>query len=106
MAIDLKPLSRKELVKLQQDVAKALKDAEIRDLREARKAAERAVSEFGFSLDEISGGKLPARKTKTAGAAKYRNPNNPDQTWSGRGRRPGWMVEAINAGVDPATLEI
>ncbi len=74
MAIDLKSLSRKELIKLQQDVAKALKDAEIRDLREARKAAERAVSEFGYSLDEVSGGKSSSKKVKSVAAAKYRNP--------------------------------
>lgn len=25
---------------------------------------------------------------------KYRNPNDPSQTWSGRGRTPKWLLEA------------
>ena len=27
-------------------------------------------------------------------APKYRNPKDPSQTWTGRGRRPTWIVEA------------
>ena len=30
--------------------------------------------------------------------AKYRHPENPDLTWSGRGRRPAWIREAVGAG--------
>jgi DNA-binding protein H-NS len=28
----------------------------------------------------------------------YRNPNDPSQTWTGRGRRPRWLVAALDAG--------
>lgn len=28
----------------------------------------------------------------------HRNPNNPAQTWAGRGRKPRWLVEALDAG--------
>jgi DNA-binding protein H-NS len=31
-------------------------------------------------------------------AAKYRNPGNEEQTWSGRGKRPRWFNEALKAG--------
>ncbi|WP_354540899.1 H-NS histone family protein [Roseovarius sp. MBR-6] len=31
-------------------------------------------------------------------AAKYRHPENPALTWSGRGRKPQWFVEALDAG--------
>jgi len=39
-------------------------------------------------------------------APKYRNPSDPEQTWSGRGRKPGWLVTALEAGVDISDLEI
>ena len=26
------------------------------------------------------------------------NPNNPEQTWNGRGRRPKWLIEALEQG--------
>jgi DNA-binding protein H-NS len=31
-------------------------------------------------------------------AAKYRNPENPSETWAGRGLAPRWMTAAIKAG--------
>ncbi len=29
---------------------------------------------------------------------KYRNPNEPSETWSGRGKQPRWLAAALNAG--------
>ena len=30
--------------------------------------------------------------------AKYKNPNNPAEVWSGRGRQPRWIREQLKAG--------
>lgn len=30
--------------------------------------------------------------------AKYRNPNEPSETWSGRGKQPRWLAAALKAG--------
>jgi DNA-binding protein H-NS len=30
--------------------------------------------------------------------AKYRNPDSPSETWSGRGKQPRWLVAALKAG--------
>jgi DNA-binding protein H-NS len=29
---------------------------------------------------------------------KYRNPKNPGETWSGRGKRPRWLAKRLGAG--------
>jgi DNA-binding protein H-NS len=29
---------------------------------------------------------------------KYRNPKNPDETWSGRGRQPRWVATQLRSG--------
>jgi DNA-binding protein H-NS len=29
---------------------------------------------------------------------KFRNPDNPAETWSGRGRKPGWFTEKLRLG--------
>lgn len=34
--------------------------------------------------------------------SRYRSPENASQTWSGRGRRPSWIIDALAAGL---TLE-
>lgn len=105
MAIDLSAMSRKELLELRANVDAALKDAEQRERREALEAAEKAAAEFGFSLAELSPEAKKGGKTGKA-AAKYRNPANPEQTWSGRGRKPQWIHEALTSGADISDLEI
>src|SRR6476646_6982467 len=47
--------------------------------------------EHGLSLEEALGKR---RKGKGSVAIKYRDPKNPDNTWTGRGRMPRWMVAA------------
>jgi DNA-binding protein H-NS len=50
-----------------------------------------------------------ARRTYPPVAPKYRNPINPAEVWSGRGKRPRWLEPQIQAGkglddflIDPA----
>ncbi|HRM75876.1 MAG TPA: H-NS histone family protein, partial [Paracoccus sp. (in: a-proteobacteria)] len=37
---------------------------------------------------------------------KYANPADPEQTWTGRGRKPRWVQEALGAGQKLESLEI
>lgn len=113
MKVDLKSMSRKELEKLLKDVKAALQNAAAKDRRAARKAAEKAAAEFGFSLGDLSDDK-PATKSKKArkkaagpkAAPKYANPQDPGQTWTGKGRQPNWYRLAVDNGTAPETMEI
>ncbi|SMO54993.1 H-NS family nucleoid-associated regulatory protein [Ruegeria faecimaris] len=105
MGMNLEKMTRNELLELRANVDVALKAAERRDRKEALEAAQKAAAEFGFSLSELSDGSsksLKLSKTKE----KYRNPSNHDQTWSGRGRKPHWVHEALKAGADISDMEI
>jgi len=42
----------------------------------------------------------------TPAVAKYQNPDNVEQTWTGKGRRPIWFIAAIEAGSSAESLEI
>ena len=107
MGINLKSMSRAELLDLRSDIEKALIDAEKRDRDSARAAAEKAVAEFGFSLSEVTEGGKRGRKAGGPGAApKYRNPDDHSQTWSGRGRKPNWLNAALASGTSIDDLEI
>ena len=103
MSVDLSKMSHKELEALQEDVKSAIKSAYERDRVEARKAAEKAAAEYGFSLDEVSGGARKTKQSKTA--AKYANPSDRTQTWTGKGRQPNWFRELVNNGTPAETLE-
>jgi len=39
-------------------------------------------------------------------AAKYRNPKNADEVWSGRGRMPLWLGAEIKAGKDREDFQV
>jgi DNA-binding protein H-NS len=39
-----------------------------------------------------------AKDRRGAVATKYRNPDNPPENWSGRGRKPKWVEEKLSAG--------
>lgn len=47
-----------------------------------------------------------SRRPYPAVAPKFRNPAQPDQTWSGRGRRPRWVTELLDAGVNIRDFQI
>lgn len=107
MAINLEAMSRKELLQLKSDIESALKAAEIRERKEALLAAEKAAAEYGFSLVEIAGNGRILNGTKLGKTPpRYRNPSNHDETWTGRGRKPRWVHEALSNGADITDLEI
>ncbi len=51
----------------------------------------------GLALEDVLGGR-GGKKTRGTVAPKYRNPADPGQQWSGRGRQPVWFAAAIKAG--------
>lgn len=102
--MDLNELSLKELRDLQSQVAKAISTFEDRRKKEALAELEDKARSLGFSLAELTGLSVGRKKTPTA--AKYANPQNPDETWSGRGRKPRWYIDAIGAGREPEELTI
>lgn len=99
--IDLDGLSLKELKQLQKNVAKAISTFEDRKKKEALAALEAKAVEMGFSLSELTNG-----KGGKISAPKYRNLDDPSQTWTGRGRKPAWFVDALARGVSPEEMLI
>lgn len=104
MSIDLNALSGAELVALKKEADKALASLETRKRSEALKAVEAAAKEHGFTLKELMGGKPAA--SKSGGVARYANPSDTSQTWTGKGRQPDWFKAALEAGQSRDDLEI
>ena len=94
--INLESMSLEELQQLKKDVEKALKTFEERRQKEARQKLEEEARKLGFSLSDLVGGK-PAKKGKSL-PPKYRHPDDPSLTWTGRGRKPRWLVEEEEKG--------
>lgn len=104
MAVNLDELSLGDLDKLQQDIEKR-KAGLYQDTLKIALAEMRAVAEaHAVPFDEV----IAQAKGKAAAksAPKYRNPENPAETWTGRGRKPKWILAALERSADLSDYEI
>ncbi|GLK63298.1 H-NS histone family protein [Paracoccus kondratievae] len=92
--LDLNTMSLNELRQLLKDVDRAIDQYDSRRKAEARTRVEQIAKDFGFSLGEL----VQAAQEKSVSIPRYRHPENPELTWSGRGRKPRWIIEALNSG--------
>lgn len=98
MPFNLDSMSEKDLKDLRNRVERAIATLETRRLDEARKAVEQAAKSHGFSLSELLASRPTTRSGKSQGEPRYVNPADSSQTWTGRGRQPGWIKEGLAAG--------
>lgn len=101
---NLDAMSLKELRQLQKDRTKAISTYEGRHKAEARAKLDAIAKEMDYSLAELIG--VEVKATLAPAVAKYRLPENAALTWSGRGRKPLWFVEALEAGKTSRELAI
>ncbi|MFT3790158.1 MAG: H-NS histone family protein [Rudaea sp.] len=99
MAIDLKGLSHlqlNELINRAESRKSELAKEKVVKVREKIAALLKAEN---LTLEQVFGGRAAAgRKTRRPAKAKYRNPADHAQVWSGRGKRPRWYNAALAAG--------
>ncbi|HET6568322.1 MAG TPA: H-NS histone family protein [Rhodothermales bacterium] len=95
--MDLSNKSRTELFSLQDQILREIEKRTRQEKEEALRKIRSIADEAGIPLSEISG---TPRGNKRKGKApiKYRDPNNPENTWAGRGRKPKWLEEALARG--------
>lgn len=103
---DLGRFKISELKTIIKDAEKEITKKTNEELKQARKAAEEAAKKHGFSLNDIVGGSPAKKSTGPKSPPKFHNPDNPKQTWSGRGRQPDWFKEALEKGKKPEDLAI
>ena len=77
-----------------------MQEAHATQIRTVREKVDGVLKSAGLTIDEVypsRGAKKAAGKKGNAGsvAPKYRDPSDPSQTWSGRGRQPLWFAAAI-----------
>ena len=106
MSIDINSLSARELETL---INKAKKRkttlAKRKPVAQVRRKLEQQAKAEGYTIEELFGttgsttttprstGRV-AKKARKLGKVppKYRNPDNPEETWTGRGRQPRWLA--------------
>jgi DNA-binding protein H-NS len=98
MHIDLATLSKDELDALIANAERQKKKIHRHQISDVRRKVAALAKDHGYTIDELFGGAKAAGKATAKVAPKYRNPANPDKTWSGRGKRPRWFKEELAKG--------
>lgn len=108
---DLSNYNLAELKGLQFDIEKEIKSRQQDEVKKAREQILAIAQDMGLPVAALikvngakaeggrSGGKSGAKNGGAQqGQARFRNPADQSQTWTGRGRQPKWIAEALAGG--------
>jgi DNA-binding protein H-NS len=92
--------SYQEILSQIEDLKRKAEGVRQQEMAGAIAEIKRLMAQFGITSEDLGlSGRGSAGKTKSRGivAAKYRDPIS-GKTWTGRGRRPGWVVDLETQG--------
>ena len=106
-ALNVEKLSLKELIALEAKLAAAIATARQKERAEIKSKVAELAERHGFSISELFGGlgRGNGRK-KSVNIAKYANPDDKTDTWTGRGRKPNWLLARLKKGAKLSDFEI
>ena len=112
MSINLDELSVDELEKLIKQAESALDKKRKAELKNAQAVLEKMAKYLGVDPQDLLKNAADKKKTTRKKAAKkktgvrrpakvkFRDPNNSSNTWTGRGKRPLWLQDALSKGAN------
>ena len=94
MKPDISKLSVEELKRLQVEAEALIVSKKDQAIEDAYDQIVAIADGLGFSIEELLelGEQKRKKTTRKAIEPRYRNKNNPEETWTGRGKQPRWLV--------------
>ena len=93
-ASDLEKMSFAELEEMETQIERLKIEKRNAERIPLRQRLTGLAKQHGYDIREL----FSKRKGKRTVVVKYRDPKNPGNTWTGRGRMPRWMVSATKGG--------
>lgn len=93
--MDLTNLDMSELRALQENIKQQLKKREQHEINQAREQILAIAQSVGVSLKDLVGSGVRPKGTV---AVQFRHPADASLRWTGRGRKPRWVVEWLAEG--------
>jgi len=100
----IKDMSLEDLVALQKEIASLITQKQADQKQKLAEQFKELAEKSGLQLGDISwqeeaekSAKKPERKKKKY-HPKYRNPESPEQTWTGLGMKPRWVRALLEQG--------
>ncbi len=105
--LDLNKLNPLQLKALTEKAQQIIEQKQKEEIDQAYAKLVEIANGVGLTLDELleHGQKKKSKPTRKV-APRYRNPQNPNQTWTGRGKKPHWVVNALANGLSLEDLAI
>ena len=94
-------MASKSLDEIERQIKALQAEAEELKLAEGIEQLRIVIGKYKVGLPHFRIALATVKKRKRASgkiSPAYRNPNNPAETWTGRGRKPRWLVAALDAG--------
>ena len=100
--LNLNAMSLDEMWQLHEEISRVLSIRLTSEKRELEKRLtqlrrEKEIPQSDPADRQLNGATQERRKYPRV-FPKYRNPNEPSETWSGRGKQPRWLAAALNTG--------
>jgi len=89
--MDIATATYAELKELRDQIETRLRELE----RQTFEDLERKARDFGFALHK--NGATPAPRVKKP-KQTYRNPDDAEETYGGKGKRPAWLIAKLESG--------
>lgn len=93
--MDLSKLKIPELQDLRRKIDKEIAGRRKGEQKKAKQELKAVAEKFGFALSELvgNGSGAGASGKRRSATVRFRHPEDPKKTWSGRGRKPVWIKE-------------
>lgn len=97
---DISNLSVEELKCLQAEAEVLIASKKDQAIEDAYNQIMTIADNVGLSIEQILefGAQKRKKSTRKAVEPRYRNKNNPSDTWTGRGKQPRWLVAELEKG--------
>lgn len=105
--LNLSALSASELQQLKSEIEKELNErsSKLQAIEEVKKLA----ASKGLKLEELFAelcGKAKGKRELGPAPVRFRHPQDSSLTWSGRGKRPNWMKDAMAKGMTEDQMRV
>ncbi|MFK8934775.1 H-NS histone family protein [Acinetobacter junii] len=100
MKPDISDLSVEDLKRLQAEAEALIASKKDQAIEDAYNQIIAIAENVGYSVEELLelGEQKRKKTTRKAVQPRYRNKNNAEETWTGRGKQPRWLVAELEKG--------
>lgn len=99
---DISNLSIDDLKKIQKEAAILIEQKSEQAILDGYNQVNEIAANLGYRIEDLLrvGQEMTKKKLRKPVEARYQSKSDPSQTWSGRGKRPKWLVTEIEKGAN------